>query len=73
MGESVAGTSPSWAAQTLGQRVVTAAWRAVAAHLAEGDAEPPRVATGGAGDLDPLTADDAGRDAVPPAIRDRLR
>jgi len=73
MDEPVAGPSPSWAEQTLGQRLVTAAWRAVAAHLAAADAAPPRVATGGAGDLDPLTADDAGHDAVPPAIHNRLR
>ncbi len=66
MGESGTGKPPPrWAEQTPGQRMVTAAWRAVAAHLA---LDAQRVATGGAGDLDP-----APDDPLPPAVRDRLR
>ena len=67
MGESGsdAPLTPPWPEQTLGQRVVSAAWRAVAAHLAAADAQASPAADG-AGDLD-LPA------AVQPAGHDRLR
>ena len=72
---SGAGPRP-WAELTLGERIVTAAWRAVAAHLAASaeyptDAPTPaeQVATGGAGALDGVTGDAL----LPPALRRRLR
>ena len=40
MGETGSDTGP-WAEQTVGQRIVTAAWRAVAAHLAAAVERPP--------------------------------
>ena len=72
---SVTTTRP-WGEQSLGERIVVTAWRAVAAHLALGVERSgdeievgQQVATGGAGDTDGVT-DDA---LLPPAIRDRLR
>ncbi len=64
----------TWAEQTLGERVVVAAWRAVGAHLAMGDAAAQgpgaeQVATGGAGAVDGVM-DDA---LLPPSVRERLR
>ena len=66
----------SWAEQSVGERIVATAWRAVAAHLAMADDLGPdeptagqQVATGGAGDHDGVT-DDA---LLPAAIRERLR
>ena len=50
---------PPWSGQTIGQRIVTAAWVAVAAHLAAADRDRPDAAA---------TDDD-----LPPAIADRLR
>ena len=63
----------TWAGQSLGERIVVAAWRAVAAHLAIDSSSQSdsaeQVATGGAGVTDGVT-DDA---LLPPPIRDRLK
>jgi hypothetical protein len=62
MGDDSGNGARPWAEQTVGERIVTAAWRAVAAHLAreqQEQQEDPRVAAGGAGDLDPPTLDPA--------------
>ncbi len=68
MGDTGSGTPP-WSQQTVGQRIVAAAWRAVAAHLAQ--QEQQRAAAGGAGELDLLTDGPAGDPS--PAGHDRLR
>ena len=73
MGDTGTGMPP-WSEQTVGERIVAAAWRAVAAHLArlgEAEQEQQRVAAGGAGELDPLTDGPTG--AEPPAGHGRLR
>ncbi len=51
---------PTWPEQTIGERIVTAAWMAVAAHLAARDAAE-------------LSAGPDADDDLPASIADRLR
>ena len=62
MGDS--GTDGPWSDQTVGERIVAAAWRAVAAHL-----ERQRVAVGDA----PDPADSPAAGPPRPVGHDRLR